>query len=385
MIFWILALLLLAIAVLCILLPLARNPGPAQTSGQPIDVYLEQLAQLDRRAVTPGQESESAGRERAEISRRILKQARTGSPHSQQKSTGRTEKILASLMALILVPALTASIYLYTGSPTIPDHPLHARGGDTIESRSVEEMVLMAERHLAKNPDDAKGWTVLAGVYGRLSRPTDRARALRELIRLSDPSAQILTDLGEALTVAAGDIVPAQARILFERALVLEPEHIKASFYLALAQEQEGRFEEALARWLALSQIKRDDPQWQALAAQKTAKLQAALQTPQAGQLPGPTAEDVTNAAALSGTERTDMIETMVAGLASKLEENPDDLPGWNRLMRSYVVMGKPQLALEALKKARTAFSDKPEMQDRLTQQVTALGLNEPLQQGDRP
>lgn len=51
------------------------------------------------------------------------------------------------------------------------------------------------------------------------------------------------------------------------------------------------------------------------------------------------------------------MIETMVAGLAEKLKQSPDDVEGWERLVRSYVVLNRPNDAIEALERARKALS----------------------------
>jgi len=79
---------------------------------------------------------------------------------------------------------------------------------------------------------------------------------------------------------------------------------------------------------------------------------------------PGPTAEDMKAAQEMSPEEQRQMIEGMVAGLAAKLEENPNDLQGWIRLARSYSVLGQPAKAEEAMAKAARAA---PENVDILT------------------
>lgn len=70
-----------------------------------------------------------------------------------------------------------------------------------------------------------------------------------------------------------------------------------------------------------------------------------------ASGLSGPTTEDMAAAAELSETERNDMIDGMVAGLAAKLEENPNNPDGWIMLVRSYAVLGEAA-------KARKYFTD---------------------------
>ena len=65
----------------------------------------------------------------------------------------------------------------------------------------------------------------------------------------------------------------------------------------------------------------------------------------------GPTQEDVAITAELMAQEQSEMIEGMVAGLAAKLEENPDNPEGRIMPVRSHAV-------LEAADKARAALAD---------------------------
>ncbi|MGI9365315.1 MAG: c-type cytochrome biogenesis protein CcmI [Rhizobiaceae bacterium] len=390
MLFWIFALLMMCVAILCVLLPLARKQTQAPDAANSMDVYIEQLAEIDGRKPQSDEEREAIEQERAELSRRILKQGRTGNTSPETSSSGSRNMVMASLIALVCLPALAMGTYFYTGSPSVPDHPLTARLNQDLSKSSVEEMVLMVERHLASNPDDAKGWSVLAGVYGRLNRPNDRARALQELIRLAGPSPERLTDLGEALTVAQQNIVPARARLMFEQALREKPDHSKAELYLAIAEEQEGKLEPSLQRWQKLALIRTDDQRWQAMVAQKIGELNAKLGRPAPPALAGPTAEDIENAASLSQSDRQGMILSMVEGLASKLEDEPNDLPGWTRLIRSYSVLGERQKALAAYTKAKTVFADQPASVASLDSQASQLGLVEPApnsapQEGERP
>jgi len=78
----------------------------------------------------------------------------------------------------------------------------------------------------------------------------------------------------------------------------------------------------------------------------------------------GPTAEQMRDAQNMTAEDRQQMIEGMVAGLAAKLEENPNDLQGWIRLARSYNVLQKPEQARDAMARAAKVA---PENVDILT------------------
>lgn len=66
---------------------------------------------------------------------------------------------------------------------------------------------------------------------------------------------------------------------------------------------------------------------------------------PAQGDVRGPTAEDIANASDMSKEEQDEMIDGMVAGLAARLEEDPDNVAGWVMLIRSYATLGRADKA----------------------------------------
>ncbi|MCH9845161.1 MAG: hypothetical protein K0U39_06595 [Alphaproteobacteria bacterium] len=68
--------------------------------------------------------------------------------------------------------------------------------------------------------------------------------------------------------------------------------------------------------------------------------------------------ETVQQVQQMSPEEQQAMIENMVAGLAQKLEENPDDIDGLRRLARAYQVLGRGQEYIDVLKKATLITPD---------------------------
>ena len=74
---------------------------------------------------------------------------------------------------------------------------------------------------------------------------------------------------------------------------------------------------------------------------------------PMAGNAPpGPTSEDVTAASEMTEEDRSAFIRSMVDRLASRLEEEPDDLDGWLRLANAYGVLGETKKAADAYEAA---------------------------------
>lgn len=83
---------------------------------------------------------------------------------------------------------------------------------------------------------------------------------------------------------------------------------------------------------------------------------------PLAGRTDGPGAAMGAAIAALPEAERLQAIEGMVAGLAARLADDPDDPAGWRRLGRSYLVLGRPEDGLAALAEAARRAPDSVEI-----------------------
>jgi cytochrome c-type biogenesis protein CcmH len=69
------------------------------------------------------------------------------------------------------------------------------------------------------------------------------------------------------------------------------------------------------------------------------------------------------------------MIRGMVARLADRLKQNSDDIEGWQRLLRAYMVLGDRDKALAAAADAKRAFAGDPDKLRRVEDMIKALGL----------
>ena len=370
MLFWFIAALLTLGASLSVLLPLSRAPTlRSRDSDYDLEVYRDQLAELERdkaRGIIQPHEAEQA---RAEIARRII--AVAGSPEVSKSPTRSGAARLAGALAVLAVPLISWGVYGSLGSPDIPSQPLAERLAKNPADSSVDELVARAEAHLAANPDDGRGWEILAPIYARLGRYNEAVTAYRNAIRVDGATAGRESGLGEAIAGAAGGLVSADARAAFERALALAPTDPKAQFYLATALAQEGKVPEAVAAWQAMVASLPQDSTWRGSAEEAIAVAQNQLS--QQDNRPGPTQEQVTAAAGMSTADRNAMIETMVAGLDEKLRLNPKDPEGWARLVRSYVVLGDGDAARDALKRGIAALG--PETDDAKSLVTLAAGL----------
>ncbi len=372
MLFWIVAALLTFGASLAVLLPLARRPTVDSTDAHDLEVYRDQLAEIDRDAARGLIGDAEAGEARAEIARRILRLNAGGQSPIAPRVAGAGRAIGAA--AVLAVPLISWGIYATIGSPAVPSQPLQKRLAQNPAESSVDELVARAEAHLAANPSDGRGWDVLAPIYLRTGRSAEAVTAYRNAIRLLGATADREAGLGEATMSAAGGMVSAEAQEAFERALVLEKDHPKARYYLAAALAQEGRTAEAQAAWRALADGLPEGSPWREAVEQAIAAAGSRVAASEPGAA-GPSQQDIDQAAEMPAADRTAMIETMVAGLDEKLRQNPDDPEGWSRLVRSYMVLGKSKEARDALDRGLKALGPDTDRGKKFAEFAATLGV----------
>ncbi len=211
MLFWVIAAVLTLGASLAVLLPLAG--GPKTSSDGPshdLEVYRDQLSELDRDVERGLIQPAQADQARAEIARRILRLDPAAEKATSGKSSGFSR--LLATAAVLAVPLVSWGFYAGLGSPDLPSQPLAQRLTKNPADSTVDELVAQAEAHLAANPSDGRGWDVLAPIYLRMQRFPDAVTAYRNAIRLDGESAARQAGLGEAIASEAGGIVSSDAQ-----------------------------------------------------------------------------------------------------------------------------------------------------------------------------
>ncbi|ALJ34179.1 c-type cytochrome biogenesis protein CcmI [Azospirillum brasilense] len=404
MLFWIVAAALTAAVVLLIVPPLLRKPEGAaeERAAYDLEVYRDQLGELERDQGRGLISEAQAAAARAEIGRRMLaiadrgkgpvkngaKDAKKGKPTAAR--TPRSAMALAALLA-VLLPLGTLAVYGKLGRPELPAQPLasrnldHERGGPP---KNVLAAMDKLKAQLAETPDDPQGWAILGQAYAKMGRLPEAADALGKAVALAGDDLELLGSYGEVLISANGGTVPDEARKTFDRVLAKDPTEPRARFYAALARFQAGDSKDALERWSALLAESHADAPWvpivrtQIAEAAKALNLDPAKVTPEplpAQQQP-PVAQNQGQGQGQAqgqteGEDQQQMIRGMVDGLAARLEANPDDVDGWLRLSRSYGVMGESAKAIDAARKARERAPQRP---DVLVAYASALLSAEP-------
>jgi cytochrome c-type biogenesis protein CcmH len=376
---WFILAMMTAAAVFAVLWPLGRTVRRPQ--GSDLEVYRDQLSELDRdrqAGLVGDGEYEAA---RTEVARRLIAAADAEEPRLSPGALWRRRAV--AVLAFVLLPSGALGLYLALGSPLLPDAPLAARKQAPLAERPIQELVAQVEAHLEKNPEEGRGWEVVAPVYMRLGRFEDAVKAFANVLRLNGVTADRQADYGEALVAAANGVVTKDARAAFEQAHTLDQQQIKARYYLGLAAEQEGDRTRAAELWRKLLADAPRDAAWAALVRRSLTRLDpaaAAVATGKGekpGERAGPDADAVAAAAKLSPEQRATMIHGMVERLAAQLQQDGSDAEGWQRLIRAYMVLGERDKAKAALTDARRAIAGDPEKLQTINELSRSFGLGD--------
>ncbi|MGI6245265.1 MAG: c-type cytochrome biogenesis protein CcmI [Pseudochelatococcus sp.] len=341
---WFIFAIMTGAAVLLALWPLSRRRQAVAGGVDDKAFFRQQIAEIDRemaRGLLPASEGEAA---RAEAGRRLLRATAGQADEGDQKGEpALRRRRAASAIVISVIPLAALTLYGALGQPDLAGAPLAARlGAGDPRTLDLNEAVARVEGHLARQPDDGRGWEVLAPIYLRAGRFDDAARAFGEALRLNGASAARFAGLGEALVMAGDGVVSAEARAAFEKALAADPGNPSAAFHLAVAAEQDGDMEAAAARLRALLAGAPADAPWRPAVENRLATLG------------DPSRSETGRAiAALAPEERMQAIRGMVAQLAARAASGDAGLDDWLRLIRSYAVLGDKTEAAAALAAAR--------------------------------
>ncbi|KQS96501.1 MULTISPECIES: c-type cytochrome biogenesis protein CcmI [unclassified Rhizobium] len=377
MLFWILVAILTAAVAAVLLLPLLRAAARVEAPrSHDVEVYRDQLKELERDRAGGLISAEDAEFARAEVARRLLAASDAVKATASVPAPRRSNR-LAQLAVVVILPAIGLCLYLRTGNPGVPDAPLAARLANPGNDMNI--LIARAERQLVINPEDGAGWDVLAPIYYRSGRVQEAATAFRNALRILGPTPVRLGGYAESLIALSGGLVTSEAQEALEKSLVIEPNDPRAQFYLALAMKQEGKSADALAAFRKIVATSPKDAPWLPLVNDHIASLDGGVQSGQSAEagpkLGNPTADDIAAAQDMSAGDRTAMIEGMVGSLAEKLKADPKNFEGWMRIIRSYSVLGQKDKAAEALKQGLKVFPAEGNEGKQLLALAGELGL----------
>jgi len=255
-VFWSLAAVMIMVALLFTLPPLFRSSRSAAGIDRDtlnVEVIRSQLTELDADLQSGRLNKDQYAASRRDLEQELLSDL--GGTTTGGKTRGGQ---WAAILLVAGIPLLAMGVYNLIGSQQIipllaqmqANPPSRAQADAGAEGRpSVEEMVERLAQRLRTQPDDVKGWVMLARSYVVMKRYDEAVEAYRNILRLGGESPELYADYADALTMAQGGSFTPEAGELLQRALAEQPENIKALWLAGHWKNQSGEPAAALEYW----------------------------------------------------------------------------------------------------------------------------------------
>jgi len=201
-----------------------------------IDELKQQIAQLDELIGSGVLTTEAArdARERLQselLSAVVLQPSGTAAAADTSTQQPRPSgRLVLGLVTFLLV--FSAAGYAWLGNraglSASPGSAVAANPAEPVSPAQIEAMIDRLAQRLKTTPDDAEGWTMLGRSYSVLGRHAEAVPAYQKVIELRPKEAQGYADLADALGSNSGNSLDGEPEKLVAKALVLDPDNVKA-------------------------------------------------------------------------------------------------------------------------------------------------------------
>jgi len=251
-----------------------------------------------------------------------------------------------SLAIALTLPVLALTFYWQLGAPGA----INPVAASRFEDPQIRQMVESLETKLKANPNNPRGWAMLARSYKIMGRLDEAEQTFSKVGDAINTDPDLMVELADLMAVKSNSEIEGKPLELVNKALQINPKHPMGLMMSGVAAYRRSDFKMAIGEWeKLLAVLEPGSPDAQQVQgniddARAKAGLPGAVANNQAGMLPPVSVEATANTS-------PEMVNQMVDRLAARLKDNPDDLPGWARLAHAYKVQGRLQDASRAYAK----------------------------------
>lgn len=168
---------------------------------------------------------------------------------------GRRQGRPGGLFALVLavafvVPLAAGGLYLLVGTPVA------LNGVMTPPSMDIDQAVAELRDHLKQQPDDLRGWMLLAQTEAALHRNAQAREAWGQALRLDPENGAAMVGWAEADSMVRDDHrIEGRALDLLKQAVAADPTNQRGLWLLGISQFQHDDYAASAATWRRLQPL----------------------------------------------------------------------------------------------------------------------------------
>lgn len=261
--FWLICAAFVAIALAFVVPPLlasARKDSGDENKEANVEVYRDQISELETDLQNGIISKEQYQQDRDEIERRLLVDVASFKDQPKQTAARPATRGLVYAIALAL-PVIALVFYLRIGTPAaitgttvspVNTPTATARPNAPRSQADIEANVAALAKRMEQNPGDAVGWTMLGRSYLSLEKYSEAANAYGKVAELKPKDADALADYAFAMGMANGKSLLGQPAELIKRALAIDPENPKGLELAGSAAYEAKNYKDAIVYWQRL-------------------------------------------------------------------------------------------------------------------------------------
>lgn len=241
------ALLLLILVLVLLLRPLFFPAKESATSRRQMNaaIYREELDKLEADRLVGTVDSHSYEQTHAEMRQRLFQDTDEA---DDLAVLGSPKKTIIGICLFVAI--LSAGFYFYLGDAAqIAEQSTEK----PMTQESVEKMVEEFAAKMDKEPDNLKGWAMLARSYRILGRNTEAANAYARAGSFVDSDPQLLADYADVLAANANGNFAGKPQQLINKALAQDPNNLLALWLSGTAAFNAQNYKAAVQSWEKLA------------------------------------------------------------------------------------------------------------------------------------
>lgn len=236
-----------ALVLVLLMRPYFRKIGPGATSRRELNsaIYRDQLAKLEQDLAEGTLGKEDYAQARAELQRRLLEESEDADSAVKLNPPRKTMVGIG-----IALPLVAGAFYLMIGSPaSMSPSGTH----EMADPKELERMVVALAQKLEKEPDNPKGWAMLARSYKVMGRNAEAEKAFERAGSFIDDDAGMLAAYADVVATNAGGSLAGKPTMLIQKALKADPDHPMALWLSGTADLEAKKYGQALQTWERLA------------------------------------------------------------------------------------------------------------------------------------
>jgi cytochrome c-type biogenesis protein CcmH len=265
--FWVLAALLIVIALVFLLRPLRLDSkiSDIDRAAQNVEIARERLNELKVEFEEGLISAEEYQQTQQELELSLLNDVEQDPGNKVSVTNTQPYNRLAQLGLFIFVPVVAVVFYAYLGQPDLIEGAKeqaaagHTSADGETQLGSVEDMVAKLAERLKNDPNNAEGWFMLARSYMSLNRYKEAVAALEKTNELVPDNPVVMLRYADALTMLRGGQMSGKPFELVKRAVELSPDNQTGLWLIGMGYEEQGAYKKAISYWNKLMPLLTDD------------------------------------------------------------------------------------------------------------------------------